>query len=482
MDDERGVDPPAPSPCSRPRSLSIIARMGIPPAPSSSDTLGLRLRAIIPGGPREPRDDAAARRAAGLSFSPTGKDFGTNYQLSFDAWSNFCGAPNAAGLADNGASEGGTYNVMFAVGTSGTVPLVVGNTALATHGAMDGVGFATTGDGGITNDYRVYPAVRHVGAGGHGRSLRGGFDGEHERVLYDSVSRGELAPAVQQSISTNEYGGDAANMQAGSTQAGAFGFAWHKVVITKLDNIVTWEVDEEPIATFDASALALGGNNIGIGLSDVNTTTARHPSLVFTVFDNLVVTDNSSGQPGDFTGNGIVDAMDLQQWQGDFGLNDESDADGDDDSDGADFLIWQQNLGAPGQTAAAAAVPEPAASLLALSVISPRSRCDAAVVNFLRPYCRRIRRRHNVPPGCPGVRVRATLARHGTQRVFVRRRWQCTSPCFAAFLGWARRGRCILDGKMSAWAGVTETTRPIADHIGASRFILALHSSACVMD
>jgi len=39
------------------------------------------------------------------------------------------GAPNASGLADNANSEGGTNNVMMAIGTSGTVPLVVGNTA-----------------------------------------------------------------------------------------------------------------------------------------------------------------------------------------------------------------------------------------------------------------------------------------------------------------------------------------------------------------
>ena len=352
--------------------------MGIPPAPSSSDTLGLRLRANIPGGAENPVTTRPPGVLSGLSLSPTGKDFGTNYQLSFDAWSNFCGAPNAAGLADNGDSEGGTYNVMFAIGTSGTVPLVVGNTALVSGGAMDGVGFATTGDGGITNDYRVYPASgTFVPAATAGVYAAGST--ANTNAFYATPFPAQMAPAVQQSISTNEYGGDAANTQAGSTQAGEFGFAWHKVVITKLDNIVTWDVDEERIATFDASALALGGNNIGIGLSDVNTTTARHPSLVFTVFDNLVVTDNSSGQPGDFTGNGIVDAMDLQQWQGDFGLNDESDADGDDDSDGADFLIWQQNLGTPGQTAAAAAVPEPASSLLALSVIlsavAVRRRC-----------------------------------------------------------------------------------------------------------
>ncbi len=62
------------------------------------------------------------------------------------------------------------------------------------------------------------------------------------------------------------------------------------MVLTKNSNIVTWDVDNTRIATFDASSFTLGGNNIALGESDANSTTTRHPSLVFTVFDNLVVT------------------------------------------------------------------------------------------------------------------------------------------------------------------------------------------------
>src|SRR5438045_306414 len=132
------------------------AAFGIPPAPGSLDTLGLRLRANIPGGAANPLTTRPAGVMSGLSVSPTGQNFGTRYQATFYAWANFNGAPNSAGLADNGNSEGGTNNVMFALGTSGTVPIVVGNTGLVTNGLMDGIGFATTGDGGITNDYRAY--------------------------------------------------------------------------------------------------------------------------------------------------------------------------------------------------------------------------------------------------------------------------------------------------------------------------------------
>jgi hypothetical protein len=226
---------------------------------------------------------------SGLSVSPTGQNFGSTYQVTFYAWSNFNGAPNALGLADNANSEGGTNNIMCAVGTSGTVPLVVGNTGLAVNGVMDGVGFATTGDGGITNDYRVYPASGTISPAGSGvySANSTGNTNAYYTALFPSVS----APVVQQALSTAEYGGDASNTQAGSTQAGAFGFAWHKVVLTKNGNIITWDIDNTRIATLDASALTLGGANLALGQSDVNTTTTRHPSLLFTVFDNVTVTD-----------------------------------------------------------------------------------------------------------------------------------------------------------------------------------------------
>lgn len=65
--------------------------------------------------------------------------------------------------------------------------------------------------------------------------------------------------------------------------------------------------------------------------------------------------------PGDFDNDGDVDAADLLQWKGDFGVSGDSDANADGYSDGADFLIWQRNVGAM----ASASVPEPASVVLA---------------------------------------------------------------------------------------------------------------------
>lgn len=147
---------------------------------------------------------------------------------------NFNGAPNASGLADNANSEGGTHNVLFAAGTSGTAPLVVGNTGLASGASIDAIAFATTGDGGIVSDYRVWPksgtfspATSGVYAAGTANDIGGISPLGNVNVYYTNMPTlaPHSAPAVQQSLSTAEYGSDAANTQAGQTQIGSFGFA-----------------------------------------------------------------------------------------------------------------------------------------------------------------------------------------------------------------------------------------------------------------
>jgi hypothetical protein len=63
----------------------------------------------------------------------------------------------------------------------------------------------------------------------------------------------------------------------------------------------------------------------------------------------------------DFDNDGDVDPTDLQIWRGAYNLNQLGDADGDNDSDGADFLMWQQQVGSAPAVIAAGAVPEPGA-------------------------------------------------------------------------------------------------------------------------
>ena len=193
--------------------------------------LGLRLRANLPivGGMEVTTRPAGV--LSGLSLSPTGKNFGTNYQMSFYAWSNYFGAANGSGLADTNGSEGGTANALFAVGTSGTVPLVVGQPGLASGAAMDGIGFATTTDGAVALDYRVYPKSGTVSPAGTGiYAAEGTVDPGNlsplasNHAFYPPLFPSLSAPAVQLELSTAEFA-DASNTQLGMTPAGTFGFA-----------------------------------------------------------------------------------------------------------------------------------------------------------------------------------------------------------------------------------------------------------------
>lgn len=61
----------------------------------------------------------------------------------------------------------------------------------------------------------------------------------------------------------------------------------------------------------------------------------------------------------DFDDDGDVDPTDLAIWRGAFDLNQLGDADGDNDSDGNDFLTWQRQVGSKPVVPAAHAVPEP---------------------------------------------------------------------------------------------------------------------------
>jgi hypothetical protein len=354
---------------------------GIPAPPNSADTLGLRLRANVPPGEVTTRP---AGVLSGLSMSPTGQSFGTNYKMTVYAWSNFFGAPNALGLEDNALSEGGTANVLFALGTSGTVPMAAGQPNAIAGSNVDGIAFATTGDGGIVADWRVFPksatAVASTTPNVYEAAPAGSATASASTdAFYTAKFPTQTAPAVQQTIATNEYPGDAVNPMLGNMQAGSFGFAWHKVVVTKSGNLVSWEIDDSLIAKYDASALTLGGTNIAIGVSDVNASTARHPSLVFTVFDNLVVEDIAApGVNADYNGNGVVDAADYVAWR-----NAAANATLPNDPtpgtvDGSDYDLWRSRFGLNSGSGSGGTVPEPGTVVLllvsALALAAGRSR------------------------------------------------------------------------------------------------------------
>jgi hypothetical protein len=270
---------------------------GIPAAPGSVDTKGLRLRANVPGSASSPVvGTRPAGVLSGISVSPTGFALpGTTYKVSFYAWSNFHGS-QANGLADNAGSPGGTNNITFALGTSGTNPEVVGttnasNVTTSVSGVtLDGVVFATTGDGGIPQDYRAFVNSNTPALPTSGVYTTNASDAQsNTNAYYSAIFGTHTAPSAQAAIATGEVAGDT-NIMNGPSQTGSFGFAWHRVDLIRNGNVVVWDVDGFRIATTDVSAVALG-TNFALGASDVNGSTTSHPALLFSLIDNVQVSD-----------------------------------------------------------------------------------------------------------------------------------------------------------------------------------------------
>jgi hypothetical protein len=246
--------------------------VGIPEAPNSSGsaaaTRGLKLQANLTGGV-----------FSGLSVSPTGQAFTGDYRLKFDWWGNYNGPYPHAG-------NGSTNLSTFGVKTNGTTAQWAG----ATHSS---VWFAAAVDGGAAQDYRAYsPTGLYLPASGvyaAGTTLASAgppavFDARNDLHPYYEGLGGVFAPAAQQAL----Y--DPAQSEA--TRPGSAGLRWHEVEIAKIGDIVTWTLSGKLIATVDASALSLSGDNIFFGHSDINAGVSADPNaaaLLFTLIDNVVV-------------------------------------------------------------------------------------------------------------------------------------------------------------------------------------------------
>lgn len=239
--------------------------VGIPSAPNSvgHTTLGLKLQANVTGG-----------IFSGLSVSPAGRSFAGDYVLRFDLWQNYNGPLNGGGSGSTQVSGGG-------IGTAGT-------TAQWAGGAWDSIFFATSGDGGSSVDYRIYPAANVAlaasGLYAAGTDVSPAIDARNNTHAYYAGFGGASAPAEQLALFP---------LQTGVTAIGAQGFAWRDIQITKLGDTVTYDIDGVRIGTVDISAITLGGENILLTYFDINATSSADslaPDLLFGLFDNVRVT------------------------------------------------------------------------------------------------------------------------------------------------------------------------------------------------
>lgn len=228
--------------------------VGIPSAPGSSggSTFGMKLESNIPG----------TGVFSGVSASPLGQSFSGDYKLSFYMWQNFNGPFPGGGSGSTQMSMGGigapTAQTQFPGGT------------------FSGLGFAASGDGGTATDYRAYNAP--------GAPLAGVYTagGQNNTNSYYAGFGGVSAPAAQLGLFPQ---------QTGTTAVGTLGMAWHKWDITRVGNIVTWEVDGLLLAT--VTNPNFGGSNIFLGQFDINAGSSTDPNaraLLFGLVDNVSVT------------------------------------------------------------------------------------------------------------------------------------------------------------------------------------------------
>jgi hypothetical protein len=103
------------------------------------------------------------------------------------------------------------------------------------------------------------------------------------------------------------------------------------------------------------------GNHTFVAIAEYNSGgQTRYTSKYVTAF---YLGAPTAAERGDFDENGVVNGDDLAAWSADYGTSGPglSDADGDGDADGADFMIWQRHVGASSLHTLA---PEPSAATL----------------------------------------------------------------------------------------------------------------------
>jgi len=232
--------------------------VGIGAAPNSQggSTRGLKLNANIGTG-----------LFSATSVSPNGQSFSGDYTLKFDAWLNSVGPFPAGGSGSTQLTTAGVGGV---------------NGLNWQGGAMSGVSFGATGEGGSGNDYRAYVAAGSPLADTSGAYAAGSVAGASNNTnAYYSSFQGSV-PAAQLGLYPQ---------QTGAPAVGTQGFAWRSWEITKTGDVMTWTIDGLLIAT--ATKANMTGSNIFFNHSDINAGSSTSPdseALIFGLVDNVVVT------------------------------------------------------------------------------------------------------------------------------------------------------------------------------------------------
>lgn len=115
------------------------------------------------------------------------------------------------------------------------------------------------------------------------------------------------------------------------------------------------------------SLINANGTPFGVGNATIH-------SYAFEDSGNPIIAGQIADVSADFNLNGVIDGGDIAAWQAAAGISSAGDVDGDGETDGADLLIIQRQLGRsvmlPAIAANSAAAPEPATEVLAVLALA----------------------------------------------------------------------------------------------------------------
>lgn len=238
------------------------SQLGIASADGSGSTRGLRLQTNVAGN-----------LLSGLSVSPNGQSFSTDFIMTASVWLNYLGPVGPGG---NGTTQLG----VMGWGTAGTSAQWLGNTVAQ----RDSVFFGTTLDGGSAADYRAYStaALTSYASGNAVYAAPGGAI-NNSNAYYQSAFASVSAPAAQVGLFPG---------QTGTTEAGETAFRWRTWRVEKAGNSLTYKIDGLLIATVDLTTVTTSATkNILIGMADTtaSSSTSDPNGLNSMIVDNVRV-------------------------------------------------------------------------------------------------------------------------------------------------------------------------------------------------
>jgi hypothetical protein len=302
----------------------------------------------------------------------------TNSPFNIYRWANEAAtAPTLvySGTPLAGARMGDTFDAIGSgadtrlVAGYGATPAVAGNNSFAVFDTDDGLNFTATHvnvTGPAAGDFRlgitfVDPNTvigkqgantRKVQVSGSSGTLLETFalDGAELRAMDFAVVDGRPLLAVMEASASQE------------AIARARMFVYDISDTTR--PLAEWKVGENsalPAGTIQ-QANVNGTGQVRFGAIDGRT------AIIYGLSSNngiqafkLTLTPPPQPEPGDFNGDGAVDAADLTLWEAGFGAT----------YDGGDLLEWQQNFGlAPAAGATVVAIPEPVGGMLAAAALA----------------------------------------------------------------------------------------------------------------